>query len=122
YADRFVPRKDRHAAPERERDGDEARTIPFLKRFTVFNAAQCDGLPQDLIAEPAALPPREMHRAAEELIAATGADFRTGGTEAYYAPLADFVMVPPQQAFHKQIDYYRTALHELGHWTGHGSR
>jgi antirestriction protein ArdC len=122
YADRFVPRKDRDAAPERERDEDEARAIPFLKRFTVFNAAQCEGLPEGLVAEPAALPPREMHRAAEELIAATGADFRIGGSEAYYAPLADFVMVPPQGAFHHQIDYYRTALHELGHWTGHGSR
>jgi antirestriction protein ArdC len=122
YADRFIPRRDRQEAHEHERDDDEARAIPFLKRFTVFNAAQCDGLPECLIAEPAALPPREMHQAAEELIAATGADFRIGGSEAYYAPLADFVMVPPQPAFYHQIDYYRTALHELGHWTGHGSR
>jgi antirestriction protein ArdC len=32
------------------------------------------------------------------------------------------VQVPPQPAFPHQIDYYRTAFHELGHWTGHGSR
>ena len=30
--------------------------------------------------------------------------------------------MPPQQAFHDQINWYRTALHELGHWTGHSSR
>jgi antirestriction protein ArdC len=24
--------------------------------------------------------------------------------------------------FRHQVDYYRTALHELGHWTGHQSR
>jgi antirestriction protein ArdC len=32
------------------------------------------------------------------------------------------VQVPPQQAFAEQINFYRTALHELGHWTGHESR
>ena len=26
------------------------QAIPFLKRFTVFNVAQCDGLPEDLVA------------------------------------------------------------------------
>ena len=37
-------------------------------------------------------------------------------------PALDYVQVPPQPAFRAQIDYYRTALHELGHWTGHPSR
>lgn len=118
YADRFTPKDAREQAAE----GEDARSIPFLKRFTVFNAAQCDGLPDSLVSEPAPLPERELHRAAEELIAATGADFRIGGAKAFYSPSADFVMVPPQPAFHHQIDYYRTALHELGHWTGHGMR
>ena len=65
---------------------------------------------------------RETVPIAESLIAASGADFRVGGHEAYYSPSYDFVAVPPQQAFRSQIDYYRTALHELGHWTGHPSR
>jgi len=123
YADRFTP-KDESDAQGREQveSGEEARSIPFLKRFTVFNAAQCDGLPEGLVSQPAPLPERELHRAAEDLIAATGADLRIGGAQAYYSPSGDFVMVPPQPAFHHQIDYYRTALHELGHWTGHGSR
>ena len=30
--------------------------------------------------------------------------------------------MPPQAAFHESINWYRTALHELGHWTGHGTR
>lgn len=119
YADRFVPR----AGAEREEDGDDApRAIAFLKRFVVFNAAQCDGLPASLTVAAQPLPMREQHRAAEALIAATAADFRIGGARAFYAPAADFVQVPPQPAFPNQIDYYRTALHELGHWTGHRSR
>lgn len=56
------------------------------------------------------------------LIDASGADFRVGGGEAYYSPSGDYVAVPPQAAFGEPINWYRTALHELGHWTGHSSR
>ena len=97
-------------------------SVPFLKRFTVFNVAQCDGLPGRCTAADPPLPPRETVPVAEALIAASGADVRIGGNEAYYSPTGDYVALPPQQAFGEQIDYYRTALHELGHWTGHRSR
>src|SRR3546814_1007415 len=59
---------------------------------------------------------------AEALIEATGADFRIGGSEAFYSPGGDFVAVPPQPAFRDQINFYRTAFHELSHWTGHAKR
>ena len=121
YADRFVPKAEREGSESGEGDG-EARGIAFLKRFTVFNVAQCEGLPEGLVTAPAPLPERELHAGAEALIAATGADVRIGGAEAFYSPCADYVQVPPQPAFHHQIDYYRTVLHELGHWTGHGTR
>lgn len=119
YADRFVPKGEGERA---RRDGDDAKTVPFLKRFTVFNVAQCRGLSPGLSSETVALPPCEPVAAAEALIAASGADFRIGGDKAFYVPSADFIQVPPQPAFHDQINYYRTALHELTHWTGHGSR
>ena len=53
YADRFVPDDERRRSRE---TGEEAEAIPFLKRFTVFNAAQCDGLPDDLVAVPPPVP------------------------------------------------------------------
>src|SRR3546814_18111858 len=59
---------------------------------------------------------------ADALIAATGARVNIGGSEAFYSPSHDFVQVPPQAAFHEPINWYRTALHELGHWTGPSSR
>ena len=96
--------------------------MPFLKRFTVFNVAQCEGLPDRCTGAAAQMPPRQIITHAEALIAATGADIRIGGNEAYYHPGGDYVALPPQQAFRQQNDYYRTALHELGHWTGHPSR
>ena len=119
YADRFTPENERGRARS---VGDDPRTIPFLKRFTLFNIDQCDGLPERLAVAAPPLPERETMPVAEALIEASGADFRIGGAKAFYAPGADYVQVPPQPAFHHQIDYYRTALHELSHWTGHHSR
>jgi antirestriction protein ArdC len=119
YADRFTPEAEKARAAAA---GDDAKAIPFLKRFTVFNVAQCEGLREGLTGDPAPLPEREMVPVAEELIAASGADFHIGGAKAYYVPSADYIQVPPQPAFFEQINYYRTALHELTHWTGHTSR
>jgi antirestriction protein ArdC len=53
---------------------------------------------------------------------ACGADIRIGGGEACYSPGGDYVAVPPQLAFYDRINWYRTVLHELGHWTGPDSR
>ena len=120
YADRFTPREEAQQAQDEER---EARTIAFLKRFTVFNVEQCEGLPEELTgaAEPLAAE-ADILPQVKALIDASGADLRIGGGEAYYSPVGDYVAVPPPQAFHAPIDWHRTALHELGHWTGHSSR
>ena len=103
------------------RNGDLAARAPVRGAGDELDQL-AEGLPEELVSAPAPLPERELHGAAVALITATGADFRIGGAEAFYAPSADYVQVPPQPAFHHQIDYYRTALHELGHWTGHASR
>jgi antirestriction protein ArdC len=119
YADRFTPKAEIERALA---DGGAARQIAFLKRFTVFNVDQCEGLPDALPGIVAPLPEREIIPQAEALIDATGADFRIGGERAYYAPDSDFVQVPLPQLYRVPIDWYRTAFHELGHWTGHSSR
>ncbi len=119
YADRFTPEAEKLRARE---NGDEAKAVPFLKRFTVFNVAQCEGLLPQFANEPEPLPEREIVPVAEDVIAASGVDFRIGGDKAYYVPSADFVQVPPQPAFYEQVNYYRTALLELTHATGHKSR
>jgi len=115
YADRFIPDDEKKRARE---TGEEAQAIPFLKRFTVFNLAQCEGLPDDLCI---AVPPPEpglIEPTVEALIKATGIDFRIGGDRAYYAPAHDYVQVPPPQAYFEPINWHRTALHELGHASG----
>jgi antirestriction protein ArdC len=107
-----------------EATGEEnERDIPFLKGFTVFNADQIDGLP-DHYKAPAPQPsngPEPIERA-ERFAADTGAVIRHGGNRAFYNIAADFVQMPPRQAFRDPESYYSTLAHELTHWTGHDSR
>lgn len=119
YADRFTPEDEKRRARE---TGEEPGKIPFLKRFTVFNAAQCEGLPEEIAAVAPPPPPGLIEPTVEALIRATGIDFRIGGNRAFYVPAQDFVMVLPPHAFHEPINWHRTALHEMGHATGHPTR
>jgi antirestriction protein ArdC len=119
YADRFTPKAEAEVARGEDR---EARQVAFLKRFTVFNIEQCEGLPDAFTPDAVAIDPVLAIAEADALIAASGACLQIGGGEAFYSPSNDFVQVPPQASFPEPINWYRTALHELGHWTGHGTR
>ena len=115
HADRFTPQEERRRASE---GGDQARSIAFLKRFTVFSVEQCDGLPDELIAPS---PPAEVSSIlpeVEALIRRSCADMRIGGDRAFYAPTLDYIQVPRPEAFFDPINWHCTALHELGHWSG----
>src|SRR3546814_11490373 len=96
--------------------------LPFLKRFTVFNVAQCEGLREGLATDPPPRPEPEIIPHAEALIAATGADFRVGGGEASYSGEGDYVAVPPRAAFAAAHHFYDTSFHELSHWNGISQR
>lgn len=119
YADRFVPDDAKQRAAE---SGGEARAIPFLKRFTVFNIDQCDGLPEEIATIAPPPPPGTIEPRVEALIKATGIEVRIGGNRAFYDASEDYVQVPPPAAFFEPINWHRTALHELGHASGHSSR
>ncbi|WP_051334708.1 zincin-like metallopeptidase domain-containing protein [Bradyrhizobium sp. Ai1a-2] len=124
YADRFVPKREQGGATSASHDqpANEEASVPFLRRYTVFNVDQCDNLPDHCIVARPRLPEREIVPQAEALAAATLADVRIGGAKAFYQPSDDTVHIPPQPAFFDQINYYRTLFHELGHWTGHPRR
>jgi antirestriction protein ArdC len=118
YADSFVPKADQAAAS----GNDEPRRVPFLKRFTLFNIAQCDGLPADLFAPLVPVSAGDPVPVAEALLLASGAVIQRGGEQAFYNPGGDFIRIPQQSSFFEPINFYRTALHELTHWTGHKAR
>jgi len=119
YAHRFTPGDERRQAAE---EGRTPGTIPFLKRFTVFNLDQCEGLPDSYRTVVPPPEPAEILPQAAALIAATGADFRIGGDQAFYNITDDCVCVPPPSRYFEPINWNRTAFHELGHWTGSRTR
>ncbi|HEY5236966.1 MAG TPA: zincin-like metallopeptidase domain-containing protein [Rhizomicrobium sp.] len=131
YADSFIPRggeaekKSRGSSdfrPNERAEKEEPQRIPFLKRFTLFNVSQCENLPAELLEQPRPVSESEIHADAEALIAATKADIRIGGGEAFYHRIDDYICVPPQTSFFDVINFYRTCCHELSHWTGSKSR
>jgi putative DNA primase/helicase len=61
---------------------------------------------------------------AENLIHATNANIEVvASNHAYYDVLSDKIWLPLREQFKGEVEpFYATALHELGHWTGHSSR
>ncbi len=120
HADRFIPKAERERVRE---TGDAPNAVPFLKRFVVFNVAQCDGLPARVLpVRPAPLADHEKHPDAEALLAATGMKIVEGGGEAFYHHASDLIRLPYRETFLSQADFYCTAFHEAGHATAHVSR
>jgi antirestriction protein ArdC len=115
---------DRITRTETSDKGEEiAREIPFLKAYSVFNAEQIDNLPPHFTALAAPpLDPMQRIAHAESFFAATGADIRHGGNQAYYVPSRDFVQMPPFETFRDAEAFYQTLSHEICHWTRHEKR
>lgn len=107
-----------------EKTGEDVEhAIPFMKGYTVFNVEQIDGLPSHYyqLAEPVLDPVSRIDHA-EGFFAATGADIRHGGNQAYYAIGTDRIQLPPFESFRDAESYYATLAHETTHWTRHPSR
>ena len=119
YADRFTPEDEKRRSRE---TGEDAQTIPFLKRFTVFSTDQCENLPDNLATTPTPLPEGLIIPEVEALIRASGADLRLGGNAAFYSIVSDYIQVPRPEAFFEPVNWHRTALHELSHWAGASHR
>ena len=110
---------------EREDDAGNKKTkeIPFLRYYSVFNVAQCEGLTLPPL-EVDAMPPKPVE-AAEAILAGMPnkpAVNWTNGDVANYRPATDQVSMPPRAAFRDAGELYCVLFHELTHSTGHPSR
>ena len=110
------------AADVEHRPADARKVIPMLRSFTVFNVDQVDGLPSAMTPTVSPTATWDSLDVAEQLINASGATVRHGGSQAFYSPSEDLIQLPARSAFAAATDYYGTALHELTHWTGHPDR
>ena len=94
---------------------------PMVRQYTVFNADQADGL--KLPERPSQQPEWKAHENAEAVIRASGVRINhVQGDRAFYNLQTDKVTLPERGQFPSASHYYQTALHELGHATGHESR
>ena len=107
-------------------EGEKPSKIPFLRYYSGFNLAQCDGIPGDKIPADEGAPrkPFEAIEACQAIVRgmpkAPPIDHGYGG--ACYVPSLDTVRMPRPESFDSPAAYYAVLFHELGHSTGHSSR
>ena len=103
--------------------GQKPNQLKMIHRiYTVFNVEQIEGMPS-LESELKKVNSWEASERAEALLQASDANIEhRGGNRAFYRRGEDLIVLPKQEQFHSPEAYYSTALHELGHWTGHESR
>jgi len=118
-------KKDADGKPILDAQGEPLKFVVKLERprvffATVFNAEQVDGMPP---VQPRKAQEWNAVERAEHILQASGAVIRNGEqNRAFYRPSTDSIHLPDKGQFPTADNYYATALHELGHWTGHESR
>ena len=116
---KLLKREELNAAGEAE----EVK-LPVLRFYTVFNAAQCDGIA--VPATPETSQPHDPIPACDAI--AEGYRGRGGprvlhaGSRAVYDFLTDEVVLPRPEKFASAEEYHGTRFHELAHSTGHPKR
>lgn len=95
---------------------------PIRKYYRVFNGDVINGIPA---TEKKEVQPFEKDERVEELLDYWNdneARIIYGNNEAFYLPKKDEIHLPDREKFFSMQEFYSTALHELGHSTGHKSR
>jgi len=104
-------------------DGTEGETFFMAKPFWLFNIAQIDNLPADVITTmPVTSTPFTPVQEAEQILVNSQAQINYGFDSAYYSRTQDKICLPVPERFTTAANFYATALHELTHWTGNETR
>lgn len=120
------PVHDEQGRPLKDTEGKPVYRMVELDRprvfsAIVFNAEQVSGL-QKIEARPT-IPEWERHQAAEGIMDNAGVPIAyKPGDRAFYVVSQDRITMPERAQFKTQDGFYATALHELGHATGHPAR
>lgn len=108
-----------------EDDEEKIRKNFILRYYNVFNAEQCDGLPEDLYPAPAkAISDPEVDKAGQAVLKsyADKPKINTGKGGAYYRPSDDSIGIPNRSDFDDLQSYWAVLFHELTHSTGASRR
>jgi len=120
-------KKDENGKPVIDENGKPVKEVVRLDKpqvffSVVFNAQQFEGMPPiEKTIKP--IEEWERHQLAENILNNSGVPIRNvNGDRAYYNVGTDQITMPERSQFDSSDKYYATALHELGHATGHPSR
>ena len=111
------------SSPDGTAERDSSRP-PMVRCYAVFNVEQADGLTLERPGDdPAQEPEWKAHQTAARVIQESGIHVaHVRGDRAFYNLQTDKVTLPEREQFASANGYYQTALHELGHATGHPAR
>ena len=111
------------SAPEGKAEKEHTRP-PMVRCYAVFNVEQAEGLKLERTGEDRESEPEwKAHQTAERVIQESGIHVaHVRGDRAFYNLQTDKVTLPEREQFASANGYYQTALHELGHATGHPDR
>ena len=101
---------------------EDENVYAIRKYYRVFNGDIIDGIPE---REKRELDPSGYNERAEQILQVwsdTESKIIYGGDEAFYRRSSDEIHLPEQKMFNDLPEFYATALHEVGHSTGHKSR
>ncbi len=113
---------DRSEDEEEEHTDKDAKRIPLLRYYIVFNSEQCQGISHHLpIGKPSTAEPIAAAEAVVEGMAKPP-QIQHRSLQAAYHPSLDLVAIPALTDFDGGEAYYSTLFHELAHSTGHPTR
>jgi len=117
--------KDKDGNPILDDEGKpKVKVFMTMRGYTVFNVAQCEGLPEEVYkwnGEKAHEPIKEAEEIWEKYEDKPETVF-TNGDRAFYSPSSDEISVPKIGLFDSPEEFYATLFHEGIHSTGHKSR
>lgn len=102
------------------------KRIMLVREFKVWNAEQCDSVPERYLPSSKNYQPVAELQDAQNVIdsyLAHGPAFEhVRGNSAYYSPALDKIVVPERDQYDTSPAYYGVVFHEAGHSTGHEDR
>ena len=117
---------DRHTldgmTEDERNDYMDENVIALRKYYCVFNGDVIEGIPE---RERRAVDPSGKNSRAEGILqywSDNEAKIIYGGDDAFYRPSTDEIHLPDRDQFVDLPEFYSTALHEVGHSTGHETR
>lgn len=121
-----IDSKKENEDPESESDPAQKSKsfMVFAYAGTVFNGSQIENLPKPDASNKQEIDPVEKAEfAIRAMCEETGLSWKeTRSSYASYRLRADEIVIPLRSQFKDITEFYSTALHELGHATGHPSR